>query len=477
MKSIVVIGGGISGTAAAWTANRQAREHHQQGDRVEVVLLERENEVGGKAFSVSEDDWMFETGPLGYLNNEPIVDELVDDVGLRDDALEADAAQSRRFVYLDDRLREVRTHPLGFLTSGVLSPRALLRAAREPWVPKKTDGVEVEDDESAWDFAARRLGRDFADRLIHPMCLGIFAGDSKRLSLPASFPLMAELERDHGSLVRAQVSRARARRRGELPPRRSTLCSFRRGMQSLPRALSARGEFATRTSTTVATVRRENGRGWRVVVEGGETIPADAVVLACEGWRAASMLEDVAPTVSSSLREIRYPAVYVVALGYGPEARASIPEGFGVLIPRDAGYRSLGVTCDGYLFPRNSDNRLLVRVLLGGTFDPDIAALDPEEVVALAQGEVTKLYGLSVEPLYRRARLWSKAIPQYELGHGAKVVKIEAELARTPGLYLAGNALYGPAFGKAAARGAACGREAISFLATSRFSTDLSRQR
>jgi oxygen-dependent protoporphyrinogen oxidase len=452
MKRVVVIGGGISGTAAAWTASRDA------GD-VEVILLEREHEVGGKALSVSEDDWMFETGPLGYLNNEPIVDELVDAVGLRGDALEAGAAQSRRFVYLDSRVRELRSHPLGFLTSGILSPRALLRAAREPWIPKKTN----REDESVWDFAARRLGSDFADRLIHPMSLGIFAGDSKRLSLSAAFPLMAELERDYGSLVRAQIARARARRRGELPPRRSTLCSFRGGMQSLPRALAARGEFVTRTSTAVTTVSRENGRRWRVVVEGGEAIPADSVIVACEGWRAASMLEEVAPEAARLLGGVNYPPVYVVALGYGEEARARVPEGFGALIPRDAGYRSLGVTCDGYLFPRGSETRLLMRVLLGGTFDPDIATLEPEEVMAVAQDEVAKLYGLSVAPLYRQARLWSKAIPQYEIGHGVKVAKIEAELARTPGLYLAGNALYGAAFGKAAARGAWCGRKAIDF--------------
>lgn len=455
MKRVVVIGGGISGTAAAWTASREA-------DDVEVVLLERERELGGKALSVSEDDWIFETGPLGYLNNEPIVDELVDAVGLRGDALEAGAAQARRFVYLDGRARELMSRPLGFLTSGVLSPRALLRAAREPWIPRKAH----HEDESVWDFAARRLGSDFADRLIHPMSLGIFAGDSKRLSLSAAFPLMAELERDHGSLVRAQFARARARRRGELPPRRSTLCSFRRGMQSLPRALAARGEFVTRTSTTVAAVSRENGRRWRVVVEDGEPIPADVVILACEGWQASSMLESVAPEVARSLGDVSYPPVYVVALGYGEEARGVVPEGFGVLIPRGAGYRSLGVTCDGYLFPRGSETRLLMRVLLGGAFDPDIASLDPEQVMAVARDDVAKLYGLSLAPLYQRARLWPKAIPQYELGHGAKVSKIEAELARAPGLYLAGNALYGAAFGKAAARGASCARKAIDFLAT-----------
>jgi oxygen-dependent protoporphyrinogen oxidase len=457
MKRIVVIGGGISGTAAAWTASRKARE---RGDAVEVVLFERERLIGGKALSVAEDDWMFETGPIGYLNNEPIVDQLVDDVGLRDDSLQAGAAQSRRFVYLDGRVREVRANPLGFVTSGVMSPRALLRAAREPWVAKKSD----DEDESVWNFAARRLGSDFADRLIHPMTLGIFAGDAKRLSLPSAFPIMAELEREHGSLIRAQIARGRARRRGELPPRRSTLCSFRDGMQSLPRALTARGDFGTRTSTTVVSVSRGNGSRWRVVVDGDASSPADAVILACEGWQAAKILDHATPAVSDLLGKIDYPPVYVVGLGYGPDARAAIPEGFGVLIPRGAGYRSLGVTWDGYLFPRGSSRQLLVRVLLGGAFDPDISKLDSNEVIAIAEKEMSKLLGVSVPPHYRRARLWPKAIPQYELGHGARLQSIETALARTPGLFLAGNALHGPASGKAAARGVTCANSALAFV-------------
>lgn len=461
MKRIVVIGGGISGTAAAWTASRQARE---RDDGVEVVLLERERFVGGKALSVSEDDWMFETGPLGYLNNEPIVDQLVDEVGMRDEALVAGSAQSRRFVYLDGRPREVRSHPLGFLTSGLVSPKALVRAAREPWVPRK----KGDEDESVWDFAARRLGREFADRLIHPMTLGIFAGDAKRLSLAAAFPLMAELERDHGSLFRAQFARARARRRGELPPRRSTLCSFRDGMQSLPRALAERGVFETRTSMAVATLHRDTEGGWRVVVEGGETIPADSVILACEGWRAASILEDASPKLARELSDVSFPPVYVVALGYTAEARDVVPEGFGVLIPRDSGFRSLGMTLDGYLFPRRSKSQLLIRVLLGGAFDPEISALDAEDVIAVAESEVSRLYGLSMPPTFRRARLWPKAIPQYELGHGARVSRIEFELARTPGLFLAGNTLYGPSFGKAAARGVACAAAALDHLTSGR---------
>jgi len=455
---LVVIGGGISGTSAAWTA---AREAVKQGLDVETLLLEKETVLGGKASAIREDGWLFETGPLGYLDNDPIVDELVRGVGLEEERVPASDASSHRFVFLDGRLKEVASHPVRFLASGLLSPRALLRAACEPFVRAKRDGL----DESVWDFAARRLGRDVADRLIHPMVLGIFAGDAKRLSLPSAFPIMAELERDHGSLIRAQLARSRARRRGTLPPRRSSLFSFRDGLETLPRRLSERGSFETRTACVVLTVTRRE-EGFLVVLEGGASIPADSVIVASEGFSAASLLADAAPDVSQALAEISYPPVYVIALGYGAEAKRSIPRGFGALIPRGAGFRSLGVTWDGHLFPgHNAEDGLLVRVLLGGTFDPEIAKLDENAAAAIAEGEMQRLFALSVAPRFLRARLWRQAIPQYELGHGARVQLVDEALARTPGLFLAGNALHGTAFGKAAARGVACGERAIVWLA------------
>ena len=455
---LVVVGGGISGTAAAWTA---AKEAAKRGLDVETLLLEKETVLGGKASAIREDGWLFETGPLGYLNNEPIVDELVRGAGLEEELVQAsDAAAHHRFVFLDGRLKEVASHPFRFLTSGLLSPRALLRAACEPFVRAKRDGL----DESVWDFAARRLGADVADRFIHPMVLGVFAGDAKKLSLPSAFPIMAELERDHGSLIRAQIARSRARRRGTLPPRRSTLFSFRDGLETLPRRLSECGSFETRTACGVQTINQRE-EGFDVVLEGGSSILADGVIVASEGFSAASMLADAAPDVSRALAKLSYPPVYVVALGYGAEAKTYIPRGFGALIPRGAGFRSLGVTWDGHLFPgRNAEDGLLVRVLLGGTFDPDIANLDEDAAAAIAEGEMRRLFALSTAPRFLRARLWRQAIPQYELGHGARVKLIDEALERAPGLFLAGNALHGTAFGKAAARGVACGERAVDWL-------------
>jgi oxygen-dependent protoporphyrinogen oxidase len=456
----VVVGGGISGTAAAWTAKRTAEE---QGLETEVLLLEREPQIGGKVMSLHRQDWLFEAGPLGYLDNEPIVDELAEACGLGGELVRASDAQSHRFVFSRGKVREVATHPLKFLTAGLVSPPGLLRAAAEPFIAKSDD---TKEDESVWGFAARRLGSEFADRLIHPMVLGIFAGDAKRLSLRSAFPLMFELERDHGSLVRAQIARAKMRKRGELPPRRNTLTSFRKGLQSLPLALAERGGFDVRLSTPVVAVERSTVGGWLAVVEGGAPpVPADAVILACESWRAASLLEAQLPDIASRLREIPCPPVYVVALGYGSDARRSIPRGFGVLIPRGVGYRALGVTWDGYLFDeRNPEGGLMARVLFGGSFDPEVASLDPDQVVTVAEREIATIFRLDAKPIFTEARLWNRAIPQYEIGHGARVEAIEKKVFDLPGLYLAGNALYGVAFGKAAARGAQCGRDAVEAL-------------
>jgi oxygen-dependent protoporphyrinogen oxidase len=215
---------------------------------------------------------------------------------------------------------------------------------------------------------------------------------------------------------------------------------------------------------------KEVGRGgdgrWAVAIGGdGEALTADAVILASEGYRTAEILSRSATTIARSLSEIPHPAVYVVALGYGPEARRRVPEGFGVLLPRDAGYRALGATWDSYLFPgRSEEPQLLIRVLFGGSFDPEIDRVDEGAIVETAKREMAKLLGLDAPPVFTRARLWPRAIPQYELGHNERLARIEKELEAFPGLYLAGNALYGTAFGKAAARGVCCGRKAVEFL-------------
>lgn len=439
MARVVVVGGGISGLAAAWTARRAG---------LEVVVFEREREVGGKARSMVRDGWIAEGGPGGYLGGRPEMERLVDEAGMRGEAVTAQAASKRRFVHVGGATREIAAHPVKFIRTGLLSPRGAIRVLAEPFVPR-ANGRE----ETVWQFAARRLGPEFADRLIMPMTLGVFAGDAKVLSLDAAFPKMRALEREHGGLIRGLIAK-----NGKMG---GTLTSFRDGIQSLPKVLAERGGFEVRRGATVAALERANER-WTVRTTTGDALIADAVVLAGEPWAMAPLVEPHEMVVAADLRAIKCPPVSVVALGYAPPAAAKFPVGFGVLISRGEGFRMLGNLWDTYIYPRRSpDGTVLVRAIYGGAVDESVGALDEETLLTLARSEMKKMYGVTDAPVFCHVERWPRAIPQYELGHPARVARIEHALAAVPNLWITGNGLRGISFADAATDGVRTG-EAVA---------------
>lgn len=460
MKRLVVVGAGISGLAAAFTAAKAAAA---AGAPLEVQVLERESQVGGKARTLVEDDFRVELGPSGYLDNEPAVDRLLAAAGLSEHKLPANLAAARRFLVRGGKLREAKPNPFAFAGSGLLGPLGLLRMALEPLIPAKRDGL----DESVWEFARRRVGRQAADRLIAPMMLGVFAGDARRLSLPAALPRLHEIELRYGGLVRGMIGLKREKQAAGGPAGpRGVLTSFAAGLEFLPRQLAQAPELIVRCNTPVQLIDKSPGGSWRLVIAGRpESLTADAVLLAGEPWAMAPLVRSLAPVLADQLDRIFCPPVAVVALGYGPEALARVPSGFGVLVPRGERYRILGVLWDTFLFPnRSRKGTLLIRVMLGGAVDPEIGALEEDRIEALATTEAGRLLGLPAPPIFRKTVLWKRAIPQYELGHLDRVAAIESERRKLPGLFFAGNALTGIAFAKAVARGMAAGAEAGAFL-------------
>ncbi len=447
---LVVIGAGISGLAAAWAAQTQAC-----GQDLRITVLEAGDRVGGKAQSNAHPGgWLTESGPTGFLDNEPALDRLIDLAGLQ--KLSAQDSAARRFVVLQGKLREIHAHPLKFARSGLLSPSGLLRVLRERWVAPKSD-------ESVWQFGARRMGSQAADRLLNPMVQGVFAGDAKQISLPAAFPRMAEFEREYGSLFKALGARRKAAKaEGKQPGGGpagpgATLTSFEGGLQRLPQALAEKAPFAIECNRAVHSIERATDRRWALQTSTGPLL-ADGVVLATEGWATAQILTAQAPDVAKPLQAIPYPSVTVLSLGYGPESRAAFPIGFGCLIPRTEKQRALGFLWDSHIFPgRAPDGHVLVRALYGGAVDPSVIELSSEELLATARAEIQSLFGVTAAPTVHFETRWDKAIPQYNLGHLQRVKQTEAALQEfTAGqgpLELAGNALYGVAFGKAAARG------------------------
>ena len=445
-----MVGGGIAGLSAAWTASRRSAS-------ADVLVLERGPQVGGKAQSVATDGWLVESGPGGFLAGREELTQLIAEAGLTDDAVPASASAARRFIYRAGKLREIIPNPIGFARSGILSLRGLLRFLAEPFVPARRAGPE----ETVWEFAARRLGAEIADRLIMPMTLGIHAGNARKLSLPAAFPRMAALEREHGGLLRGLIAK-----RGKTSG--GGLTSFRAGLQTLPRALAAEGSFTVRCHATASAITR-TADGWLVRVAGDtEAIAADAVVIAIEPWAAAPLLRPLAPDAADELDGIHCPPVAVVALGYTAAASHGVPRGFGVLISRDEGYQMLGNLWDSHIFPsRSPDGHLLMRVMLGGAVDPGVGTMPEADVLALARTEVERMYGITAAPVFHQVVQWPHAIAQYGLGHLERVARIEAAVARHDGLFVGGSGLHGVAFADAAASGVHCGEQAAAWLSES----------
>jgi oxygen-dependent protoporphyrinogen oxidase len=346
-----------------------------------------------------------------------------------------------------------------------MSLGGLVRVMREPFIPRGAPPT----DESVWQFTARRLGVQVADRLIAPMTLGVFAGDARQLSVESTFPRMAALERDHGSIIRGMIAK-----RGKTSV--GSLTSFRAGMQALPIALADRGGFAVRCGAEARAVARRDA-GWEVRVAGDrEAIPADAVILAAEPFAAGPLLRPYAESAAADLEAIACPPVSVVGLGYAAEGAARVPHGFGVLIARGEGLRGLGHLWESRSYPgRSPAGHVLIRVLFGGELDAAAGALSEAELVALARREVERVYAITAPPTMQTVHRWPRAIPQYELGHGQRVQRIEDAVAALPGVFITGYGLRGIGFADAAVNGVRCGQRVGQWLRASRSRSSLTR--
>lgn len=478
MRRLAVVGGGPSGLAAAWKASAVAE---RAGEALDVVVLEAEGEVGGKARTHFAGDLLIETGPQGFLDDQPVLREMIEACGLGEEVIAPEPAANRRYIYRGGKLRELSRSPLPFARSGLLGPLGLMRLALEPLVParrEETDGnarrgdggdggpvgsataaprSAVAADESLFDFAARRMGRQAARRLISPVVLGIFAGDARKLSAAAAFPRMVAMEQAYGSLFKAMRA---GRKRGATPPGHRT---FRRGIQALPRAVAAMPGIDVRCNRRVTVIVRRDGRF--TVTSSDDEIAADAVVVAADLPAAADLVQGLSPPAAHELRQIESPPMAVVHTAFDAAAAGHIEPAYGFLVARGEGIRMLGCQYETATFRgRGPDGMFLARSMFGGSVDPEAAGLDDSQLVDLTLRELRRTVGLDAEPTFTGVARWPHAIPQYAPGHPQRVAQVEAALAPIEGFHLAGNALHGVGLSRAIAVGAECGEKAAQWL-------------
>jgi protoporphyrinogen/coproporphyrinogen III oxidase len=449
-QHVVIVGGGISGLSAAW--HLQNRPLHDQ-DRIDVTVLESSNRWGGKVLTEHVDGpgdtpFVIEAGPDSFLTQKPWALQLARELGLDKRLLPTNEVAPAVFVLrhgkpcpLPDGLSlTVPTKPLSFMLSPLMSPVGRLRVLMELFVPAKRDDA----DETLASFIHRRFGQEALDVLAEPVLAGIYSADAEKLSLLATFPRFRQLEREHRSLIRAlraNPARQRDSAQGDTP-RLSQFVTLHGGVQELADALVSRLSADLRLRTSVRAIERADDGRYRVVLDRGEALIADAVLLTIPAAPAARLLSPVAAMPAAKLAALRSVSTGTISLAFRADDISSPLQGFGLVIPKSE-HRSINaitITSSKFRYRAPADH-VLLRAFFGGSRRPEQMTFDDQRLVLAVRHELRTLLGIKADPLFYRIYRWHNANPQYDLNHLETVATIEAGLP--VGIFISGSAYRG----------------------------------
>ena len=448
-KRVAVIGGGIAGLSAA----HRIRELDKS---VEIVLMESLDRLGGAIQTIERDEFLVEQGPDMLATKDPWALDLCRRLGCESDLIETEAAFRRAFVARGNRLHPV---PAGFtllspsqllplITTRLLSPLGKLRALGEYWVRARRDVA----DESLADFTRRRLGSEVFERIVQPLVGGIYTADPEQLSMQATLAQFVEMERVHGGLIRGarQARKVTQQQGSESGARYGMFVTLRYGLAGLVERLAERlPEGSVQLNTVVDQITPTDNDRWEIAMAKGslpgKTVKTfDGVVVATPVHVAARLLSTSDATLSSRLGRIDSASSAVVINGFRREDISHPLDGFGFVVPAREQRTILACSFSSIKFAgRAPAGKVLLRTFVGGACQPEMLEKPDEEIQLSVQKELQELIGVQGNPIFQQVIRWTRAMPQYHVGHLQRVDEIQQDVARYPGLELAGNGLHG----------------------------------
>lgn len=444
---VAVIGGGISGLAAA-------HRLLELNPAVNVTVFEAGDRCGGVIETEHADGFQIELGPDSMLKTLPWGVGLCGRLGITEELDGTDTQQQQTWI-----LRSVHLQPLPeglaimaprrlwpTVRSPILSLRAKLRMACELMIRRRLDS----NDESLAHFACRRFGRETFQRLIQPLVSGIYMADPEKLSIQAALPRFVEMEAKHGSLIRAARHSEREQKKHEKSGKSSAadggvFVAPRTGLGRLVSALVHRlPKDAIRLHTPISGLRRSSDDRWTLSMHDSSSEQFDAVVLATPSGVTARLLAGVNRKLAAELNSIAHSGCTVVTLGYNRSDVGHPLNGHGFVVPQVENRSIIACTFSSVKYHhRAPEGQVLLRVFLGGATCPQIMAFDDEQIMQTVATELNPLLGIRGQPTLTRITRWPDIMPQYHVGHLDRVTRIDAEVAELPGVELAGNSYRG----------------------------------
>jgi oxygen-dependent protoporphyrinogen oxidase len=473
-RTVVVVGGGISGLATAFSLQERAAT---AGVPIRCIVLEAGSSWGGKIVTHRVGGLVAEAGPDSFLSQKPAGLELCAKLGLSDQLINTNETGKKAFVLRGGRLHElpeglitfVPTQLGPFLRSGLLSVAGLARMGLDLVVPRGPS----QGDESLASFFRRRFGTQAFDRVLEPLMAGIYAGDAEQMSLKATFPRFFELEQQYGSVIRGMMAaRKKMARSTPSGPKRTMFVSLKNGLDDLVTALVARltrQGVDLRRGCRVEALRVRSHRLGRwmydLVLGDGGALSCEGLVLATPAYVSADLLRPLSPIAGGLLEMIPYASTATIVLSYRAEAVGGAVEGFGFIVPRIEGRDLIAATWTSLKWPHRAPaGHVLIRCYVGGVGREAVLQLSDDQLVARVRAELAAICGLNAEPTYVEVNRWWKAMPQYTIGHLDRLAQLDAALSRYGGLVLTGAGYRGVGIPDCIRDGALAAGTLVEFL-------------
>jgi oxygen-dependent protoporphyrinogen oxidase len=453
---IAIVGGGISGLAAA----QRLRELLPQ---TELSLFESSGRLGGVLDTVERDGYLIERSADNFLASPSAAVDLCRQLGIENELIQTEESRRRAHVVRDGRLVPIpeafylmSPRKLGpVLRSPLLSPIGKLRLLVEPLIPRGPAAtLQPPPDESVASFVERRLGREVFERLVQPLVAGIYTADPAKLSMAATMPQFLQAERTYSSLLRGTLSCSRHQSESDAEntatgARYNLFLAPAHGMQRIVQSLAKLLPPDCVHLRTHATSISKVGENWSLDLNPQSEIrnpksQFDALILAIPTYAAANLLATIEPALATELAAIEYAGCAVVSLGFHRSQIGTALDGFGFVVPAIEHRRIIAASFSSMKFPgRAPADDVLIRVFIGGAMQPELLELPDAELRRIAIDELSDLLRLTGVPLVSDIARWPRSMPQYHVGHLDRVARIESVAARYPTLALVGNAYRG----------------------------------
>jgi oxygen-dependent protoporphyrinogen oxidase len=458
MPKVIIIGGGIAGLAAAVHLKAGAKAH---GKVVDVLLLEKNERIGGKILTERIGDYVVEAGPDSFLPEKVWTVNLARQLGLESEMLPSNDTFKGTYIYSGRRLHSL---PEGVMLMVPTSFWPMAKSHLISWPGKLRMGMEVfmprrkqQGDESLASFVTRRLGRECLDKIAEPLVAGIHTSNPDNMSVLATFPRFVQMEQKSGSLILGMLAALKNRPQATLsgpPPRpgqpvMTYFMSFKSGMETLPKACEAFiGKDSIRLGASVRAVE-PRGKEWSVFLTTGEELRADHVVLGTAAYDSANMIKGFNANLATQMNAIQWSSSGTVTVAFKREDVKVPLRGFGFIVPKVENRRINASTYSSIKWShRAPDDTIMLRAFVGGGHHEELVHdLDDAALTAAVLEELDTILGLKASPAFAKAYRWFKGMPKFTVGHLDRMALIDRRVALHPGLHLIGCSYKGIGIG------------------------------